>query len=223
MIGICIGKYFIQSTSSGYSGIFRQLFFSFRLRLWSVWRRERRSITRTTPGGSQRSSVNITPTSSGLSSLTSALSSWVRDETCSAPQTQTYISSHDVTFTITFGQFALVFLSGTVAKNFFTKSKLPIPELSHIWWWENLLKHAMNCSFAFAFSHFCIILVRCPSGSWATLTRTALSLSQSSALPSIWSWPGKMVTSFLKFSPPRWDRASWSQVWLQRHRLRYAI
>lgn len=53
-------------------------FLSFRLRLWSVWWREWRSITQTTPGGSQRSSVNITPTSSGVSSLTSALSSWVR-------------------------------------------------------------------------------------------------------------------------------------------------
>ncbi len=64
-------------------------------------------------------------------------------------------------------------------------------------------------------------LVWCPSGSWATLTRTVLSLSQSSALPSIWSWPGKMVTLFLKRSPPRWDPALWNQLWLQRHHLRY--
>lgn len=46
------------------------------------------------------------------------------------------ISSRTVTLMTLFAQFedlALVFLSGTVAKNFFTKSKLPIPELSHIW------------------------------------------------------------------------------------------
>lgn len=32
----------------------------------------------------------------------------------------------------------VVSVSGTTAKNFFTKSKLPIPELSHIWWWWSL-------------------------------------------------------------------------------------
>lgn len=54
----------------------------FRSRLWSGWWSEWRSITPTTPGGSQRSSVNTILTSSGVSSLTSALSSWVRRTIC---------------------------------------------------------------------------------------------------------------------------------------------
>lgn len=94
MKGICNWKIF---SSAGSSGLLRQLFFWFRLRLWSGWWSERRSITQTTPGGSQRSSVNTTPTSSGVSSLTSTLSSWVR-EICLR-------SSHTVRFMTSCGHF----------------------------------------------------------------------------------------------------------------------
>ncbi|KAM4796499.1 ralBP1-associated Eps domain-containing protein 2 [Rhinophrynus dorsalis] len=42
------------------------------------------------------------------------------------------------------------FISGTVAKNFFTKSKLPIPELSHIWDLSDV-----DCDGALILSEFC--------------------------------------------------------------------
>ncbi len=70
-----------------------QLFFWFRLRLWSGWWSERRSITQTTPGGSQRSSGNTTPTSSGVSSLTSTLSSWVIEICLRSSHTVRFITS----------------------------------------------------------------------------------------------------------------------------------
>ncbi|XP_054829701.1 ralBP1-associated Eps domain-containing protein 2 isoform X2 [Eublepharis macularius] len=42
------------------------------------------------------------------------------------------------------------FISGSVAKNFFTKSKLPIPELSHIWELSDV-----DCDGALTLSEFC--------------------------------------------------------------------
>ncbi|XP_019350592.1 ralBP1-associated Eps domain-containing protein 2 isoform X2 [Alligator mississippiensis] len=42
------------------------------------------------------------------------------------------------------------FISGTVAKNFFTKSKLPIPELSHIWELSDV-----DCDGALTLAEFC--------------------------------------------------------------------
>lgn len=85
-----IGKYFhlqaLQVSSDS-------CFFWFRLRLWSGWWSERRSITQTTPGGSQRSSVNTTPTSSGVSSLTSTLSSWVREIRLRSSHTVRFMTS----------------------------------------------------------------------------------------------------------------------------------
>ncbi len=189
-----------------------QLFFWFRLRLWSGWWSERRSITQTTPGGSQRSSGNTTPTSSGVSSLTSTLSSWVI-EICLR-------SSHTVRFITSCGHFwslhclcfqELLQKTSSPSRSFRFQSCLIYGEHNAS---VPLSEHTVNISNN---------LVWCPSGSWATSTRTVLSLSQSSALPFIWSWPGKIVTLFLKHSPPRWDPALWNKLWLQHHPLRYEI
>ncbi|XP_013910751.1 PREDICTED: ralBP1-associated Eps domain-containing protein 2 isoform X1 [Thamnophis sirtalis] len=43
------------------------------------------------------------------------------------------------------------FISGSVAKNFFTKSKLPIPELSHIWELSDV-----DCDGALTLAEFCV-------------------------------------------------------------------
>ncbi len=194
------------------AGLLRQLFFWFRLRLWSGWWSERRSITQTTPGGSQRSSGNTTPTSSGVSSLTSTLSSWVI-EICLR-------SSHTFRFITSCGHFwslhclcfqELLQKTSSPSRSFRFQSCLIYGEHNAS---VPLSEHTVNISNN---------LVWCPSGSWATSTRTVLSLSQSSALPFIWSWPGKIVTLFLKRSPPRWDPALWNQLWLQHHPLRYEI
>lgn len=74
-----------------------------------------------TPGGSQRNSWSITPISSKLCSLTWTLWSWV----CTT-------HTHSLLCYWPYFNWRVLFTGG-VAKNFFTKSKLPIPELSHIW------------------------------------------------------------------------------------------
>lgn len=94
-----------------------------------------------TPGGSQWNSWSITLISSRACSLTWGLSSWVRTPT---PLLHLFMKNKKNTLPL------CVSFVGAIAKNFFTKSKLPIPELSHIWELSDVDRDG-----ALTFSEFC--------------------------------------------------------------------
>lgn len=94
---------------------------------------------------------------------------------------------------------------GSAAKEFFTKSKLPILELSHIWWvhssgelLEDLRSSVLSDPLKPVFAGSCRTLTKMERWRWT-----------SSAPPSTWWWPERTAMTFQRSFQRAWCQ-SWS-------------
>lgn len=149
----------------------------------------------TTPGRSRTSSGSITSTSSKPFSPTSPASFQVGD--VPPPKANPVPVEQNSRFAFC--------APGSAAKEFFTKSKLPILELSHIWWvhssgelLEDLRSSVLSDPLKPVFAGSCRTLTKMERWRWT-----------SSAPPSTWWWPERTAMTFQRSFQRAWCQ-SWS-------------
>lgn len=122
--------------------------------------------------------------------------------------------------------FIFVCVSGSAAKEFFTKSKLPILELSHIWWvlsafiWSFYLRLNIRPKLPIIF----LLKLHHSETVWCVFEgscQTSIKMERwpwtSSAPPFTWSWPERTATTSRR-SCRRASCRSWSTWTIQQVR-----